>query len=65
METARVPALKHYDIVTVCSDLDKRYLAAENVRVVPNGFEPRRKSQADASRSFATGFIETLVMAPM
>jgi glycosyltransferase involved in cell wall biosynthesis len=58
-------ALKHYDIVTVCSDLDKRYLAAENVRVVPNGFEPpAEKPGGRKPDPLRLGFIGTLGYGP-
>jgi glycosyltransferase involved in cell wall biosynthesis len=58
-------ALKHYDIVTVCSDFDKRYLAAENVRVVPNGFEPpAEKPEGRKPAPFRLGFIGTLGYGP-
>lgn len=58
-------ALKQHDIVVVCSDTDKQLLGADNICVVPNGFERPAQSpvwtQPNPNR---LGFIGALWYGP-
>lgn len=58
-------SLNQYGTVVVCSDEDKRYLAADNVRTVPNGFtSPPAKPVRPAADPDRLGFIGTLGYGP-
>lgn len=58
-------ALQQYDIVAVCSEQDKKYLAAPNVRVVANGFAaPAQKPEWKTPDPLRLGFIGSLGYGP-
>ncbi|HOK95971.1 MAG TPA: glycosyltransferase family 4 protein [Anaerohalosphaeraceae bacterium] len=57
-------AVKTYDIVAVCSEQDRRYLNAANVRVIPNGFTASAKPHWQLPNPFRIGFIGTLGYGP-
>lgn len=58
-------ALKRYTLVAVCSENDRRYLNAANVRVIPNGFTlPSQKPVWTAPDPYRLGFIGTLGYGP-
>lgn len=58
-------ALGQFDIVTVCSEDDRKYLASPNVRVVPNGFSaPAQKPDWTTPDPLRLGFIGSLGYGP-
>jgi glycosyltransferase involved in cell wall biosynthesis len=58
-------ALKRYTLVAVCSENDRRYLNAANVRVIPNGFTlPSQKPVWTTPDPCRLGFIGTLGYGP-
>jgi len=58
-------ALRQYGAVVVCSDDDRRYLGADNVHTIPNGFAlPADKPVRPAVDPDRIGFIGTLGYGP-